>query len=146
MKILPSRPANQERIEFSPIERLIPYAKNARLHTEADIGKLHPGMQAIFTVDAYPNERFSGTVRQIRNSPQTVQNVVTYDAVIDVANPELKLRPGMTANVTFIYAEKSDVLRVPNAALRFRPSADLAREGPLSDRDSDCRRQADRPA
>ncbi|HYX91723.1 MAG TPA: efflux RND transporter periplasmic adaptor subunit, partial [Myxococcaceae bacterium] len=73
---------------------------------EADIGKLSPGMHAVFTVDAYPNERFTGSVRQIRNSPQTVQNVVTYDAVIDVDNSELKLRPGMTANVTFIYAEK----------------------------------------
>jgi HlyD family secretion protein len=59
-----------------------------------------------------------------------VQNVVTYDAVIDVGNSELKLKPGMTANVTFIYAEKSDVLRVPNAALRFRPPADLARAAP----------------
>ena len=77
-------------------------------------------MQATFTVDAYPQERFRGKVRQIRNAPQTVQNVVTYDAVIDVDNPELKLKPGMTANVTFIYAEKNDVLRVPNAALRFR--------------------------
>jgi HlyD family secretion protein len=92
---------------------------------EADIGKLHPGMPAVFTVDAFPNERFNGSVRQIRNAPQTVQNVVTYDAVIDVANPDLKLRPGMTANVTFIYAEKDDVLRVPNAALRFRASPDL---------------------
>ena len=66
-------------------------------------------------------------MRQIRNAPTTVQNVVTYDAVIDVDNPELKLKPGMTANVTFIYAEKNDVLRVPNAALRFRPPADLAK-------------------
>ena len=63
-------------------------------------------MPATFTVDAYPTERFSGTVRQIRNAPQTVQNVVTYDAVIDVDNTELKLKPGMTANVTFVYAEK----------------------------------------
>ena len=92
---------------------------------EADIGKLSPGMPAVFTVDAFPNERFTGTVRQIRNAPQTVQNVVTYDAVIDVANPELKLRPGMTANVSFIYAQKDDVLRVPNAALRFRPSPEV---------------------
>jgi HlyD family secretion protein len=89
---------------------------------EADIGKLASGMPAEFRVDAYPGRRFAGTVRQIRNAPQTVQNVVTYDAVIDVDNPTLELKPGMTANVTFIVADKPDVLRVPNAALRFRPS------------------------
>ena len=92
---------------------------------EADIGKLQPGMRAMFTVDAYPNERFRGTVRQVRNSPQTVQNVVTYDAVIDVENAELKLKPGMTANCTFVYADREDVLRVPSAALRFRPPSEL---------------------
>ncbi|MBI5071256.1 MAG: efflux RND transporter periplasmic adaptor subunit [Deltaproteobacteria bacterium] len=92
---------------------------------EADVGRLRAGMEASFTVDAYPSERFQGKVRQIRNAPQTVQNVVTYDAVIDVDNPALKLKPGMTANVTFIYAEKDDVVRIPNAALRFRPPPDL---------------------
>ena len=95
---------------------------------EADVGRLKAGMAATFTVDAYPSEVFKGEVRQVRNAPQTVQNVVTYDAVIDVANPELKLKPGMTANVTFIYAEKSDVLKVPNAALRFRPPPSLLGE------------------
>ncbi len=94
---------------------------------EADVGKLRPDMHASFTVDAYPGERFRGTVRQIRNAPQTVQNVVTYDAVIDVENPELRLKPGMTANVTFVHAEKDDVLRVPNAAFRYRPPV-VARE------------------
>jgi HlyD family secretion protein len=92
---------------------------------ESDVGRLQPAMDVSFTVDAYPSEIFRGRVRQIRNAPQTVQNVVTYDAVIDVANQELKLRPGMTANVTFVYAEKDDVLRVPNAGLRFRPPADM---------------------
>jgi HlyD family secretion protein len=92
---------------------------------EADVGKLKPQMQATFTVDAYPTERFRGTVRQIRNAPTTVQNVVTYDAVIDVDNTDLKLKPGMTANVTFVYAEKKDVLRVANAAMRFKPPAEL---------------------
>jgi HlyD family secretion protein len=92
---------------------------------EADVGKLTPKMQALFTVDAYPTEKFKGTVRQIRNAPQTVQNVVTYDAVIDVDNTALKLKPGMTANVTFVYAEKDDILRVPNAALRFRPPPEM---------------------
>jgi len=92
---------------------------------EADVGKLAAGMDASFVVDAFPDERFRGTIRQIRNAPQTQQNVVTYDAVIDVANPELKLRPGMTANVTVVYADRQDVLRVPNASLRFRPSPEM---------------------
>jgi HlyD family secretion protein len=92
---------------------------------ESDVGRLQPAMGVTFAVDAYPSEVFRGQVRQIRNAPQTVQSVVTYDAVIDVSNPELKLRPGMTANVTFVYAEKDDVLRVPNAGLRFRPPADM---------------------
>jgi HlyD family secretion protein len=89
---------------------------------EADVGKLSAGMDASFVVDAYPGERFKGKVRQIRNAAQTVQNVVTYDAVIDVDNSELKLRPGMTANVNFVFANRESVLRVPNGALRFRPS------------------------
>jgi HlyD family secretion protein len=93
--------------------------------SEADVGKLQPGMDATFTVDAFPGEKFHGAIRQIRNAAQTLQNVVTYDAVIDVQNPELKLRPGMTASVTFVYAERPDVLRVPNAALRFRPAPDV---------------------
>jgi HlyD family secretion protein len=92
---------------------------------EADIGKIRPGTRATFSVDAYPSERFSGSVRQVRNAPQTVQNVVTYDAVIDVDNVDLKLKPGMTANCTFIYAQKDDALRVPNAALRFVPPPEL---------------------
>ena len=92
---------------------------------EADVGRLQDGMPASFTVDAYPGEVFRGRVRQIRNAPQTVQNVVTYDAVIDVENPALKLRPGMTANVTFVYGEKDDVLRAPNAGLRFRPPPEM---------------------
>jgi HlyD family secretion protein len=92
---------------------------------EADIGKLTPGMRASFSVDAYPTERFVGKVRQVRNAPQTLQNVVTYDAVIDVDNSELKLRPGMTANCTFIWAQRDEALRVPNAAMRFRPPTEL---------------------
>jgi HlyD family secretion protein len=92
---------------------------------EADVGKLTAGMAATFVVDAYPGERFKGKVRQIRNAAQTLQNVVTYDAVIDVDNGELKLRPGMTANVNFVFANREDVLRIPNAALRYRPSAEV---------------------
>jgi HlyD family secretion protein len=93
---------------------------------EADVGKLTAGMEASFVVDAYPGERFNGKVRQIRNAAQTVQNVVTYDAVIDVDNAELKLRPGMTANVTFVFANRESVLRVPNGALRFRLSTEVS--------------------
>ncbi|MEO7329425.1 MAG: efflux RND transporter periplasmic adaptor subunit, partial [Minicystis sp.] len=89
--------------------------------TEGDVGKLAPNQAATFMVDAYPNDRFKGVIRQIRNAPQTQQNVVTYDAVIDVQNPDLKLKPGMTANVTVMYADKDGVLALPNAALRFRP-------------------------
>jgi HlyD family secretion protein len=92
---------------------------------EADIGKLKPGMDATFTVDAYPQKSFKGKIRQIRNAPQTQQNVVTYDAVIDVSNPELELKPGMTANVTFIHDHRDSVLRVANAALRFQPPPEL---------------------
>jgi HlyD family secretion protein len=92
---------------------------------EADVGKLHDGMDATFLVDAYPNEKFTGRIRQIRNAPQTVQNVVTYDAVIDVSNPDLKLKPGMTANSTVVYAERQDAIRVPNAALRFHPPPEM---------------------
>ena len=74
-----------------------------------------------FTVDAQPGQRFEGVVRQVRDAAVTVQNVVTYDAVIDVDNGKRLLKPGMTASVTFTPAERNDVLRIPNAALRFRP-------------------------
>ena len=93
--------------------------------SEADVGKLAPGMPASFAVDAYPQKRFQGVIRQIRDAPQTLQNVVTYDAVVEVDNDALELKPGMTANVTFVYAERKDVLRVPTAALRFRPPPEL---------------------
>jgi HlyD family secretion protein len=88
---------------------------------EGDVGRLTVGMPSYFTVDSFPGQRFYGKIRQIRNAATTVQNVVTYDAVIDVDNDDLKLRPGMTANVTVVYAERHNVLAVPNAALRFRP-------------------------
>jgi HlyD family secretion protein len=89
---------------------------------EADIGKIQVGQQVEFTVDAYPDSPFKGNVSEIRNAPITVQNVVTYDVVVKVENPELKLKPGMTANVSIIVSMKKDALRIPNAALRFRPS------------------------
>ncbi len=90
---------------------------------EGDVGKIRDGMQATFTVDAYTTRTFSGRVRQVRNNAQTLQNVVTYDAVIDVDNGDLALRPTMTANCTFVYATKDDVVRIANAALRFKPDA-----------------------
>lgn len=102
---------------------------------EADVGKLKDGMPVTFQVDAYPGVKWKGVVRQIRNSPQTVQSVVTYDAVIDVENPELKLKPGMTANVSFVYAEKDDVLRIPNAALRYKHADAPKRERPAANAD-----------
>jgi HlyD family secretion protein len=98
--------------------------KKMEVHTnvaESDIGRLKPQMRVSFTVDAYPGEPFRGEIRDIRNAPQVVQNVVTYDAVIDVANPDLKLKPGMTATVSVVTDRRRDVLTVPNAALRFRP-------------------------
>jgi HlyD family secretion protein len=89
---------------------------------EGDVGKIQSGMRVWFTVDAYPGQRFDGTVRQVRDAAVTVQNVVTYDAVIDVDNEKRLLKPGMTATVTFTPAERNDVLRIPNAALRYRPT------------------------
>lgn len=88
---------------------------------EADVGQLGADSKVTFTVDAYPSDVFNGHISQVRLQPQTLQNVVTYTAVIDVANPDLKLKPGMTANVTVVVGERDNVLTVPNAALRFRP-------------------------
>jgi HlyD family secretion protein len=91
---------------------------------EADIGKIQVGQPVEFTVDAYPDSPFRGKVSEIRNAPITVQNVVTYDVVVKVENPELKLKPGMTANVSIIVSSKKDVLRISNTALRFRPPSE----------------------
>jgi HlyD family secretion protein len=88
---------------------------------ESDIGKVHEGGGATFTVDAYPETHFSGVVTQVRNAATTVSNVVTYSVIVAVDNPELKLKPGMTANVTFVAAARQNVLKVPTSALRFRP-------------------------
>lgn len=89
---------------------------------EADVGRLTEGMKAQFTVDAFPGKTFEGVVRQVRNAPTTTSGVVTYDAVIDVENPEKSLRPGMTANVTFVLQQVADAIKIPNAALRFKPT------------------------
>jgi HlyD family secretion protein len=88
--------------------------------SEADIGNIQEKQRVTFTVDAYPNRQFRGVVSQIRNSPKTSQNVVIYDTMIDVHNPELKLKPGMTANVSVIVATRTGTLKVPNSALRVR--------------------------
>ncbi|QFU17142.1 efflux RND transporter periplasmic adaptor subunit [Microvirga thermotolerans] len=93
---------------------------------EADVGRLKPGQPVSFTVNAYPNRTFAGTVRMVRLGAQTVQNVVTYTAVIGVQNTDLSLLPGMTANLQIVTDERDDVLRVPNAALRFRPAGTVA--------------------
>ena len=88
---------------------------------EADVGKIKPGMEATFTVDAYNGETFHGSISQVRLASSTVQNVVTYNAVINVPNPDLRLKPGMTANIKIVIEKVDNVLRLPNSALRFRP-------------------------
>ena len=92
---------------------------------ESDVGRIRPGQIVRFRVDAFPTDEFVGTVTQVRLQPTTVQNVVTYQTVIDVPNPELKLKPGMTANVNIEIARRANVLRVPNGALRFSPTAEI---------------------
>jgi len=90
--------------------------------SEADVGQIQPEQEVEFTVDAFADTKYRAKVRQVRNAANTVQNVVTYTIVADVANPSLVLRPGMTANATLIVAEVGDAFRVPNAALRFKPA------------------------
>jgi len=92
---------------------------------EADIGKIRIDESVEFTVDAFSNEHFYGKVKQVRLSPSTTQNVVTYTVVIDVDNPQIKLLPGMTANVTIVVQEKENILRIPESAIRFKPSKEL---------------------
>jgi HlyD family secretion protein len=87
---------------------------------EADVGGIIEGQTVDFTVDAYPDRTFHGSVTQVRNSPTTVNNVVTYDCVIGVTNADYKLKPGMTANVSIVVAQREDALMIPNGALRFR--------------------------
>jgi HlyD family secretion protein len=89
---------------------------------EADIGRIKAGGPVAFTVDAYPEMTFKGNVSEIRNAPTTVQNVVTYSVIVKVDNPELKLKPGMTTSLSFIVADKNNVLCIPNAALRVKIS------------------------
>lgn len=96
---------------------------------EADVGRLKEGMDAEIRVDAFPGESFKGLVSQVRYSPFNVSGVVTYAAVVEVENPDVKLRPGMTATVTIRSASAKDAQRVPNAALRYKPSPPLDKQG-----------------
>lgn len=96
---------------------------------EADIGGVEEGQKVQFTVDAFPGRMFEGSVKQVRYAPSTNQNVVTYTSVVEVDNKDLKLRPGMTANARFITAERKDVLKIPLAAVRFRPPAGVTLTG-----------------
>jgi HlyD family secretion protein len=89
---------------------------------EADVGRLRVGLPATFAVDAFPRRNFTGEIRQIRKSPQNVQNVVSYTVVISAQNPDLALLPGMTANVRIVVENRDSALKVPNAALRWRPA------------------------
>ena len=125
---------------------------------EADIGGVKVGQAVDFTVDAYPNRTFTGVVTQVRNAPTTVNNVVTYDTVIGVTNSDYSLKPGMTASVSIIVAERDNVLELPNAALRFQPpdsarvdtnalaGADLASRNPGDRRENHGGRHGGRSA
>jgi len=108
---------------FVIAENLTKMQLNASV-VEADIGKVSVGQKATFTVDAFIDKKFTGEVTQVRNAPITVQNVVTYDVIIGVENSDLKLKPGMTANVSILTAYKDNTLKIPNAAFRFRPDFD----------------------
>jgi HlyD family secretion protein len=89
---------------------------------EADIGKIQVGQDVVFTVDAFPEFLFQGKVGEIRNAPASVQNVITYTVAVKVDNPEYKLKPGMTAHASIIISTRRNILRLPNAALRFKPA------------------------
>ena len=100
---------------------------------EADIGDVKEGERVSFTVDAYPNDTFEGVVKQVRQEATTTNNVVTYEVVISAPNSELKLKPGLTANVTIYTAERQNVMSVPTKALRFTPTQDLIKGAKIID-------------
>jgi len=110
--------------------------------SESDIGAVAAGQDVAFTVDAFPADTFHGRVEQVRNAPVTIQNVVTYDVVVGVENRELRLKPGMTANVTITTASRPDALRVPTSALRFRPPAVAGDSGAAAAADMPAERGA----
>ncbi len=109
---------------------------------QADIGLVEQAKSVAFTVDAFPAEEFKGAIQQMRLNPQNVQNVVTYNVVIDVTNPEQKLKPGMTANLTVTIDERNDVLKVPNSALRFVPQTADGRQARTGGNSNGARRNA----
>jgi HlyD family secretion protein len=111
---------------------------------EADIGKILVGQDVSFTVDAYDDQTFTGTVRQVRLQPVVTQNVVNYTVIIDVPNPDLKLLPGMTANITVMIKEVKDVLRVPASALKFTPPAEYLEKMQKEHPDSNLNHQPGR--
>src|SRR3989454_3223088 len=112
---------------------------------EADVGLVETGQEAEFSVDAFAGKTFRGKVTQIRNAPKTEQNVVTYDTIIEVSNPDLKLKPGMTANVSIIVANRDKALKIANAALRFHPpeSAVVVKSAARADSASKSSRKSD---
>ena len=112
---------------------------------EADVGGVAVDQDVEFTVDAFPNRTFQGKVVQVRNAPITVQNVVTYDTVIGVSNPDQKLKPGMTANVSIVAAHRDEVLKVPNGALRFRLPDQSATAAPKRDPSGSGRGPGNKP-
>jgi HlyD family secretion protein len=112
---------------------------------EADVGGVAVDQDVDFTVDAFPTQTFHGKVVQVRNAPITVQNVVTYDTVIGVTNPDLKLKPGMTANVAIISAHRDDALKIPNGALRFRMPDENATPPAKRDPSASSRQPAGKP-
>ena len=114
--------------------------------SEADVGNIKEGQDVDFLVDAFPYITFQGKVIQVRNSPTTVQNVVTYDAVVGVSNPELKLKPGMTTNLSIITAHKEDVLQIPNGAFRVRVPDDLLKKDGASRSPGDGGKRKNDPA
>jgi HlyD family secretion protein len=116
---------------FTLVNNLSKMQINAAV-AEADVGSIAEGQEVKFTVDAFPNRTFSGSVRQVRNAATTQQSVVSYATIIDVANEDLKLKPGMTANVSIIVQQKTNVLRVENGALRVRIPAELMPKAPVA--------------
>ena len=96
---------------------------------EADIGGVKEGQRVTFTVDAFPDDKFEGRVTQVRQEATTTSNVVTYEVVISASNADLKLKPGLTANVTIFTLEKNDILAVPSKALRFMPNEAILQKG-----------------
>ena len=114
--------------------------------SEADIGGIVDGKPASFTVDAYPGEEFRGRVRQVRNAPINIQNVVTYDVVVEFDNPAFRLKPGMTANVSIVVDKRENILKVPNSALRFTPPKSVREEKVAAGPEKGGRSAAGRPA